>query len=242
MASRIVAYKNHTFNINYEILHHDKPQSIVILHGWGSNKEIMKQAFGKHFKNFRHIYIDMPGFGKSPNEIALTTSDYAAIMIGLLQALSIQADIIFGHSFGGKVATAMNPKVLVLLSSAGILIPKPFKVRAKIAIFKGLKPLGLSFLRQIFASKDVEGMNAGMYETFKNVVDEDFSSYFKAYGGKALLFWGKEDTATPLYAGEKMASLIAHSHFYPLEGDHYFFLKQADFIELTLQKELHGSH
>ncbi len=242
MASREIAYKNHSYNITYEILHHDKQQNIVILHGWGSNKEIMKQAFGKHFNNFRHIYIDMPGFGKSPNETILETSDYAAIMMALLRELSLSPDIVFGHSFGGKVATLINPKVLVLLSSAGTIIPKPFSVRAKIAIFKALKPLGLQALGRFFASKDVEGMNQGMYETFKNVVDEDFTKHFAAFENQAFLFWGKEDSATPLFTGEKIASLIEKSHFYPLRGDHYFFLQQADFIEQTLQKELHGNH
>ncbi len=242
MANREIRYQNHRYNINYEILYHDKPQSIIILHGWGSNKEIMKQAFGKHFKAYRHIYIDMPGFGKSPNDTILNTKDYASIMIALLKELSITPDVIFGHSFGGKVATLMHPKLLVLLSSAGIPIPKPFNVRAKIKLFKLLKPLGLHSLGRLFASKDVEGMNQGMYETFKNVVDEDFSPHFKAFDNPALLFWGKEDTATPLYAGEKIAALIAKSHFYPLEGDHYFFLKHANFIEEKIEKELHATH
>ena len=242
MANREIRYQNHRYNINYEILYHDKPHTIVILHGWGSNKEIMKQAFGKHFSAYRHIYIDMPGFGKSPNDTVLTTEDYASIMIALLSELSLEADIIFGHSFGGKVATLMHPNLLVLLSSAGIVIPKPFKIQLKIKLFKLLKPLGLTSLRNFFVSKDAQGMNQAMYETFKNVVDEDFIPHFKAFNNRALLFWGKEDSATPLLAGKKIDSLIDNSHFYPLDGDHYFFLKHADFIEQTIQKELHGSH
>ena len=242
MATRQIDYNKNKYSINYEILNRDKDQSIIILHGWGSNKEIMKQAFSKYFKDYRHLYIDMPGFGKSPNKVILHTKDYAAIMIALCKELHIDSKIIFGHSFGGKVATLMQPKHLILLSSAGILIPKPLKVSVKIALFKFLKPLGLTKLRHLFASKDVEGMNQGMYETFKNVVDEDFSSEFQTFTQQAHLFWGKEDTATPLYAGEKMAALIPHSHFHPLEGDHYFFIKEAPFIEKTLLKELHGTH
>ena len=38
----------------------------------GSNKEIMKQAFGKTLPHYKHIYLDMPGFGKSNNEMILT--------------------------------------------------------------------------------------------------------------------------------------------------------------------------
>ena len=67
-------------------------------------------------------------------------------------------------------------------------------------------------------------MAPNMYETLKRVVDEDFSSVFASYQGKAFLFWGVDDTATPLTAGEKMASLIAGSTFVPLSGDHFFFL------------------
>ena len=47
-----------------------------------------------------------------------------------------------------------------------------------------------------------------MYQTFKNVVDEDFSKEFSSYTGKALLCWGNEDTATPLSSGEKIDELM----------------------------------
>jgi pimeloyl-ACP methyl ester carboxylesterase len=70
------------------------------------------------------------------------------------------------------------------------------------------------------------------------VVDEDFESRFAQSQSKALLFWGKEDTATPLYTGELIASLIPSSQFYPLDGDHFFFLKHADFIEEKVLKAL----
>ncbi len=242
MASREITYNKQHFSIAYDILnpHHDK--TLLFLHGWGSNKEIMKQAFSNHFLTYKHLYVDMPGFGKSPNEQTLTTQTYSTIMIRLLEELSIKADTIIGHSFGGKVATLMHPSKLILLSSAGIVMPKPFKVRTKIALFKLLKPLGLQKLRRLFVSKDVLGMNEGMYQTFKNVVDEDFSDNFQAYQNPTLLFWGKEDSATTLKAGEKMASLIPNSHFYPLEGDHFFFLKHADTIEKITMKVFDGTH
>ncbi len=42
-----------------------------------------------------------------------------------------------------------------------------------------------------------------MYATFKNVVDEDFSSKFEAFSNNALIFWGEEDRATSLESGKK---------------------------------------
>jgi pimeloyl-ACP methyl ester carboxylesterase len=104
----------------------------------------MKHAFGTHLKQFRHIYIDMPGFGNSTCNMALTTEDYATILESFLSTIEADKTVILGHSFGGKVATLLQPDVLVLVASAGILVPKPFKIRAKIALFKLLKLSGLT--------------------------------------------------------------------------------------------------
>jgi len=240
MAVKEVNYKGKKFPISY-ILNGNGNKSILFLHGWGSNKEIMQGSFKTYLKDFKHIYIDMPGFGQSVNEDSiLTTADYANIIKEFLKELNIKPTIIAGHSFGGKVATLLNPDNLVLLSSAGVLMPKPFSIRAKIAIFKLLKPLGISKLRRVFVANDAKEMNSAMYETFKNVVDEDFEDNFKNYSGKALLFWGKEDTATPLWTGEKIESLIKDSKLFPLDGDHFFFVKNSNFITETIENEIKG--
>lgn len=230
MAQRDINYKKNIFHIAYDIVNPSKEDAIVILHGWGSNKDIMKQAFAKQLSDFKHVYVDMPGFGKSTNPIVLTTDDYANILEMFLADIGIKPFFIAGHSFGGKVATLLNPPCLILLSSAGILVPKPFSVRAKIAIFKILKPLGFGKMRRLFASRDVEGMSHEMYETFKNVVNEDFSQSFANFQNDALLFWGKSDTATPLWTAKEINTIIKKSTLYPLDGDHYFFLKHPKFI------------
>jgi pimeloyl-ACP methyl ester carboxylesterase len=238
MASRVISYKEKHFSLSYEQANPAKTQTILILHGWGSNKEIMKQAFGKKFANFRHLYVDLPGFGRSNNDMILKTEDYTQILQLFLDALEVEPLIVMGHSFGGKVATLLHTPVLVLLSSAGILTEKPWSVKLKIATVKFLKPLGMKKIRSLFVAPDAQNMSHEMYETFKNVVDEDFETHFAQIRSKALLFWGREDTATPLYTGEKIATLIKGSQFYPLDGDHFFFLKHADFIEQKILEAL----
>ena len=238
MASKRCSYKSHSFDISYELVNPAAEESLLILHGWGSNKEIMKQAFGKKIADFKHIYVDMPGFGKSTNEMILTTRDYAEIMKRFLAALGVEPKIAMGHSFGGKVATLLATPYLVLLSSAGIITEKPWSVKLKIATVKFLKPLGMKKIRSLFVAPDAQGMSHEMYETFKNVVDEDFEASFAQSRSKALLFWGKEDTATPLYTGERIASLMPRSQFYPLEGDHFFFLQHSGFIEQKILESI----
>ena len=237
MASKEIYYKKQAFQLSYELINPTKEKTLLVLHGWGSNKEIMKQAFGKELLDYKHIYLDMPGFGKSSNNMILTTEDYAKIIQLFLNELGITPQIAMGHSFGGKVSTLLNTECLVLLSSAGILTVKPWKIRLAIATVKLLKPLGMKKIRELFVAPDAQGMSHEMYETFKNVVDEDFESSFAKSKSKTLCFWGKEDTATPLYTGEKIATLIEYSEFYPLDGDHFFFLRHASFISQTITEK-----
>ncbi len=238
MAIFDLEYKGEQFSISYLQENIAKEKIILFLHGWGSNKEIMHGIFKATLPEFRHIYIDMPGFGASPNEsMVLKTQDYQAIVSLFLEKLGVAPQIIAGHSFGGKVATLLNPPCLVLLSSAGVLVPKPLSIRLKITLFKLLKPLGVQRIRKFFVADDAKEMNQVMYETFKNVVNEAFEENFAKYNGKSLLFWGEEDTATPLWTGKKIQKLIGNAKLFPLSGDHFFFAKHAQFIGDTISNE-----
>ena len=235
MALKSIQYNHHTLDLSYEILNPDAKVDLIVLHGWGSNKGLMKKSFAPYMDSFRHIYIDLPGFGGSSCNLALETKDYAAIVELLLIYINASKDIIVGHSFGGKIALLLEPKVLVLVGSAGIYIPKPFKIKAKIALFKIAKVFGLSKLRSVFVAEDAKSLSEPMYQTFKNVVDEDFSTEFSAYSGKALLCWGRDDTATPLSSAQRIEKLIDDSSLSIYEGDHYFFMTHAQEVSKEIE-------
>ncbi|MBL0707729.1 MAG: alpha/beta hydrolase [Sulfurimonas sp.] len=236
MAIKSIEYNQHTFDLSYEMLNPQASIDLIVLHGWGSNKNLMKMAFSPYMSGFRHIYIDLPGFGSSSCECALYTKDYAEIIELFIGEIDASKDIIIGHSFGGKVATLLKPKLLVLLGSAGIFIPKPFKVELKIAIFKIFKLFGLARFRSLFVAKDAKSLSEDMYQTFKNVVDEEFSEEFASYKGKALLCWGDSDTATPLGSAKKIAKLIDDSTLKVYEGDHYFFMSKAKEVSKEIEE------
>lgn len=232
MAQTELSYKDKNYQISYEIFGDFSLPQILILHGWGADKELMKQSFRPFLKDFCQIYMDLAGFGNSSVEEILNTQDYANITELFLKQKNFNIRFFMGHSFGGKVSTllAKENTTLILLSSAGILAKKSLKVRFKICIFKILKLLGCGKFYRYFASKDGANLGPMMYETFKKVVDEDFSEIFAKQKAKSLIFWGKSDEATPLYCGEKMHELLKNSTFYPLDGDHFFFLKHSAFI------------
>ena len=129
MAIKDIKYKNKIYSLSYELQNLSKKRVILFLHGWGSNKDIMKQAFSKYLSNYKHIYLDMPGFGNSSIEEVITTKDYANIVKEFLKSLHVEANCVVGHSFGGKVASLLNPDSLILLSSAGIKREKSLKIK-----------------------------------------------------------------------------------------------------------------
>ena len=204
----------------------DKQIDIVFLHGWGSNKEIMQQSFSanSYLKNYRLIFVDLPGFGQSSNDFVLDSKRLCKNTRKFFLENNIKKDIIVGHSFGGKIACLLNPSKMVLLSSAGIIVKKSFYVIVRIYLFKVLKFLGLSFTYKFFASKDVKSMSKNMYGTFKKVVNEDFKEIFSNYRNETMIFWGKKDKQTPLKSGLKISSLILNSKINILEGNHFFFI------------------
>jgi len=237
MAVRKIIFEKKEFSISYDILNPNAKNSIVFLHGWGAKKEVMQMAFKDRLKSFRHIYIDLMGFGKSSNTHVLDTKTYSEVIESFLNELSIKKEIIVGHSFGGKIATLLEPKLLVLLSSAGILEPKPLSVKLKIASFKFLKRFGFEKFKKFFVASDGADLTPSMYEVFKIVVNEDFRDIFANSESESLVFWGKDDSATSLKSGELITSLIKNSKFYPLEGEHYFFLEHSDFISKEIGKK-----
>jgi len=236
MAIKSIQHKQHTFDISYEIVNPNAKVDIIILHGWGSNKALMSNAFSPYMDSFRHIYIDLPGFGGSTCPMALTTADVARIVELFMIHINACKDIILGHSFGGKVALLLEPKVLVLVASAGIYRPKPLKIHAKIMLFKTLKIFGFTKLRSLFVADDAKKLSEHMYQTFKNVVDEDFTREFSIYNGKALVCFAKDDTATPLSSGKTISTLIKDSTLEVFEGDHFFFMNKAESISSKIEE------
>ena len=237
MAVKSLQYERHTFEISYEIVNPEAKIDFIVLHGWGSNKNLMKQTFSPYMQKFRHIYIDLPGFGNSPCSTTLRTIDYANIIEMLLGQINASKDIIMGHSFGGKVALLLEPQLLVLVASAGIYVQKSLKVKVKIALFKTLKIFGFAHLRKFFVAEDAKTLNTYMYETFKNVVNEDFSTQFSSSKSQALLCWGKNDTATPLSSAIKIEKLMQDATLVVYEGDHYFFMKEGASISKMIEEK-----
>jgi len=196
-------------------------ETIVILHAWSKriNRSKYQRLINLLAKTRQVIFLDFPGFGNSdPPPKPWTVNDYAEFVSSFLKKLKIKNCIIFGHSFGGRVAIKLankypnSIKKLILADSAGVE-RKSFKVKTLIALSK----LAPDFLKKswssFFGSKNFSEINGVMRETLKLIVAENLEEEMKRVQKPTLIVWGKDDRTTPLWQGKLMHKLINGSKF-----------------------------
>ena len=233
---------------------------IFILPGWGNTRTTFNNIIN-FFKDSYTIYIiDYPGFGNSPiPQKDLTIYDYANVIRDFMQEQNIINPIIIAHSFGGRLATILTGYYkepcdkIIMIDIAGIKPRKTFKALIKEKIYKLLKKLSrflpklkqenyLQKLIKVFGSSDYQSLPITMQKTFKNIVNEDLSCYFKYIDSEVLLLWGKLDNVTPLKDGYKINSLVKDSGLviFP-EGNHFSYLQYAYLVNKIILEFIKNS-
>lgn len=221
-------------------------QALVVLHGWGCNKE-MFQFMHDHFSDrFRVISVDLPGFGQSEEPKSVWgTQDYAACIGRLLTELGADRPIVFGHSFGGRVLLALAGKMplekMILTGSAGLVPRRPLSYYLRVSWFKTAKwvyrhsplqklyPDWLEKKRKSSGSADYRQASPQMRKVLVKVINEDLAAEIAQISAPTILLWGTEDTATPIADGQRMVGLLRDGALIRLEGgSHYAILEQKN--------------
>lgn len=234
-------------SINYIDFSDNTENTIIILHGWGSNIDVHHSMIEYLKPNMRVIALDMPGFGKSSEiENPMNVSDYADFIIKFIGKLNIKKASFLGHSFGGRVIIKLlNKKNLpfvmdkiVLIDSAGIKPKKSLTTIAKVKIYKLIKkifqipiidkmyPNFIQNMKKRLGSSDYNSASVVMQQTLVKVVEEDLKEEIKKIKNDTLLIWGENDDATPIQDGILMNKLIENSALIKIENaGHYSFLE-----------------
>lgn len=118
-------------DLYYEI--HGEGIPIIMLHGWGVDHQIMSGCMERISEGwgyeFKRIYIDLPGMGKSKASKAIKSSD--DILDVILEFIEVvipeQKFILVGESYGGYLARALlqrkSHQVLGLLLICPLMYP-----------------------------------------------------------------------------------------------------------------------
>lgn len=242
--------------INTAYIEAGNGNDVILLHGWGQNKEMMQMIFD-HLKDRFHVYaLDFPGFGESDEpSVAWGVEDYELFLEDFIHENGIQKPILIGHSFGCRVAIRYaaknqdNVKKMCLTGAAGIRPKHGLDWQIRTKAYKAgkwfLKVTGqnekLEQMQKNAGSEDYRNAKGIMKPTFVKVVNDDVSPILKDVKCSVLLVWGENDTAAPLWMGKQMEKEMADAGLAVFEGDdHWAYWHQAARFNAVLDIFLKG--
>lgn len=223
--------------VNYSYYKNDSNITLVFLHGWGQNIEMMLPLAKPFIKKYNCLIIDLPGFGKSdePNEV-WDIYEYAKMVNSLVKKLKLTNPILIGHSFGGKISICyslmFDTKKIVLLASPyrKAIKKSSFKVR----VFKTVKKVPVlnkleGFAKKHLGSTDYKNASEMMRKILVKHVNLDLSEEVKNIKCPTLLIWGTNDSAVPYNDAVVLEKLIPNCGLVTYEGcTHYAYIERLN--------------
>lgn len=222
-------------NINYEFVNNKSNQSLVFLHGWGQNIEMMEFIAKPFYKDYNVLIIDLPGHGKSEEpKIVWSLEDFALMVNTLVKELKLKNITLVGHSFGGKISIIYAAKYeidnLVLLAS-------PYKVAItklsfKTKMFKRICKIKClskytEKLKKKVGSTDYRNATPLMRNILVKHVNTDVTDFCKNIKVPTIIIWGTNDTTIDIENAYELEKLIKDSAVIPfVGGTHFAYLEQ----------------
>ena len=212
-----------------------KGRNVLLMHGWGQNKEMMGFIAEHLSANFQVYNFDLPGFGESdePSE-PWGSVEYCEFIHKFCEKKKIEDPIIIAHSFGCRIALqyAYRYKVhkMCLTGAAGVrddrgidyyLKVYSYKLGKKILSIKPLKQFKDRFTRNA-GSEDYRNTSGVMRSTFVKIVNEDLKPLLSDIDAETLLVFGENDEATPVSKGRIMEELMPDAALVIFENDDHF--------------------
>ena len=233
-----------------------KGRSVLLMHGWGQNKEMMS-FIAEHLSTHFTVYnFDLPGFGESDDPSDTWGSlEYCEFIHKFAEKKKIEDPIIIAHSFGCRIALqyAFRYKVhkMCLTGAAGIRDDRGVDYYLKVYSYKlGKKILSLKPLERYrerlmknAGSEDYKNSSGVMRSTFIKVVNEDLKPLLSDIDTETLLVFGENDEATPVAKGKMMEKLMPNAALVVFEGeDHYAYFHQAQRFNMVLDAFLESDY
>ena len=226
-------YKN--IKVNYIRYGNKKKDTLVYLHGWGQNIEMMKPIADPFQDDFDIVIIDLPGHGSSEEPTSVyTVYDFVDCVKSLLDSLKIKNPILIGHSFGGKTsllyASMYDVKKLILFAPSYkkeiqklSLKTKMLKTAKKVP---GLKKLE-GFAKKHIGSTDYKNASPLMRQILVETVNFDIRDQVPNIKCPTLLIWGTLDEAVDVSGAYELEKLIPDAGVVIYENcTHYAYLER----------------
>ena len=225
---------------------------LVILHGWGCNKELFASVAEHLSRRYTVVVPDMPGFGESPEpKRPFSVGAVALKNVEFIKSLGFDSVSLLGHSYGGRIILKLfsmerlpfTIERVCLADAAGIRPKKSLGQKLSLLCYKGgRRILSLPPLKRLFpnavenwrkkrGSADYNSASEIMKKTLVLAVNEDLTHCLKNVTAPTLLFWGDKDDATPLSDAKIMEKKIPDAGLVVLNGGtHFAFLENTPYF------------
>lgn len=229
-------------------------RSALLLHGWMCSAQLMQNVRAELEGHMRVAAIDFPGHGRqgksAPPPEPWGVPEYMEMTAAVIDRLHLAPCDIVAHSFGARVAillAATYPERvgrMILTGAAGIKKPKTGGASARQRLYKGLRGAvnlaerthlfgslpekGRERLVQAFGSPDYRALSPEMRKTFVKVISLDLTDQLERIKAPTLLYWGAQDTETPLWMARVMEERIPDAGLVVEEGaGHFAYLEHS---------------
>jgi len=230
-------FEYNNVKINYKEYGNKKKDSIVYLHGWGQNIEMMEPIANPFIETNHLLIIDLPGFGASSEPTyPWDLVDFVEMIHALLEKLNIKNPSIVGHSFGGKLAllyaSKYDTKKLVILAAPFVKSDKP--ISKKVLFLKKFKNIPVlnkvaDKIKSHMGSTDYRNASPIMRSILVKHINEDIQEDIKKIKCPTLIIWGTNDTAVPVENAYLLEKLIKDSGVVIYENcTHYAYLERLN--------------
>lgn len=239
--------------------------AIVLLHGISSGAASWVQQLAGLSEGFRMIAWNAPGYGASSPlaEETPLASDYAKVLGQLVDALSLDAFTLVGHSLGALMAAAyaqahpQRVQRLVLMSPARGYAKAGAEERERryndrIAKLERLGPEGLARERAAallspaaspeavaWVAWNMRRLHPGGYrQAAWMLTHDDIGLYADGYTGPVTVVSGAADTITPVERCKAVAGLFTAATYESMPGlGHALYLEDPAQINPLLRRQ-----
>ena len=212
--------------------------AVVLLHGYGESLITWRGVFDRLSGDATVMAIDLPGFGLSSKPArGYSTDAMARVVLGALDAASLDSVTLVGHSMGGAIAAAAallapgRVRRLVLVDPAGVAPPLGLAaardttatvIRASVAEYEVQRTRFTSAHDPAWLAEDPQAAaylpaTDSAYRTALTSVLREFDFAFltperaAALRMPTLVIWGEFDPVLPVAQGHSLVAALPNA-------------------------------
>ena len=228
-------------------------EEVLLLHGWGKPvtlKRHLEPLALALAEDYHVTALEFPAHGQTGKPAGVWgVPEFAAWVKAAMERMNLRDVTVVAHSFGGRVAlwlAAKEPQLirrLVLTGAAGLSRDKTpqeeaealryKKLQDRLSKLKSLPLLGKGVesvqrtLRDKRSSQDYRDADEDIKPSFVKIVSMNLRPILGEVKQPALLVWGDQDDATPLWMGRTMEKEMKDAALIVFEGrGHFAYLEE----------------